>query len=681
MSLSSVVLNTNSSVGASIAVDTTGSRAYQLVKLVDGTSGGTDGLPGSAATGLTVMIHSAGSIGVGDAGGSLTVDNSILSVVGGGTEATAQRVTIASDSTGVLSVDDNGSSLTIDGTVAVSAVSGFISLQSTGTLDTNPSDRALRDNGKVDIAAFDVGLPANSGVDIGDVTINNASGASAVNIQDGGNSITIDGTITSITNAVTIHSAGSLAVTQSGTWNIGTVTTVSAVTAISNALPAGTNNIGDIDVLSIVPGTAATNLGKAEDAAHTTGDVGVMALAVRQDADAAFGADLDYSPLQLDDNGFLKVNIKAGAGSGGTASTDDGAFTAGAGSGTPMMGFVTADAVDSGDVGVVGMLANRQLKVTLYDSSGVELAVGGGTQYTEDAAAAANPVGNALILVREDARGGSLTTTDGDNVAARGTNAGELYVKHVDAIPVTDNGGALTVDGTVAVTHAALTELATAIDTEMQCDIVGALPAGTNNIGDVDILSIAAGNNNIGDVDIASIAAGTVTIGSVGSIGTVPHDGVDSTSPIKIGFKAESSPKGITLVADGDRTDAYSDLDGIQLVKLGTANADLINESISDTGGSSTAFTQFSAVASTKNYVCGYSAFRTDAGTSLAYIDLRNGTAGAVIWRIPLPPNGGSNLASAIPICSTSANTALAYDVSSALTTVYLSVFGFQSKA
>lgn len=35
-------------------------------------------------------------------------------------------------------------------------------------------------------------LGANSGVDIGDVTINNASGASAVNIQDGGNSITID---------------------------------------------------------------------------------------------------------------------------------------------------------------------------------------------------------------------------------------------------------------------------------------------------------------------------------------------------------------------------------------------------------------------------------------------------------------------------------------------------------
>ncbi len=45
------------------------------------------------------------------------------------------------------------------------------------------------------------------------------------------------------------------------------------------------------------------------------------------------------------------------------------------------------------------------------------------------------------------------------------------------------------------------------------------LPAGTNNIGDVDVLSLPAlpaGTNNIGDVDVLSIAAGTNTIGDVG---------------------------------------------------------------------------------------------------------------------------------------------------------------------
>lgn len=45
--------------------------------------------------------------------------------------------------------------------------------------------------------------------------------------------------------------------------------------------------------------------------------------------------------------------------------------------------------------------------------------------------------------------------------------------------------------------------------------VVAALPAGNNNIGDVDVATIAAGNNNIGDVDIASIAAGNNNIGDV----------------------------------------------------------------------------------------------------------------------------------------------------------------------
>lgn len=55
---------------------------------------------------------------------------------------------------------------------------------------------------------------ANSGVDIGDVTINNAAGASAVNIQDGGNSITVDGTV-AVSGTVTV---GSHAVTNAGTF-------------------------------------------------------------------------------------------------------------------------------------------------------------------------------------------------------------------------------------------------------------------------------------------------------------------------------------------------------------------------------------------------------------------------------------------------------------------------------
>jgi len=83
-----------------------------------------------------------------------------------------------------------------------------------------------------------------------------------------------------------------------------------AITALPislSTLPAGTNNIGDVDVLSVVPGTGATNLGKAEDSPHTSGDVGVMALGVQQSADSAMAADGDYVPFQIDESGRLKV--------------------------------------------------------------------------------------------------------------------------------------------------------------------------------------------------------------------------------------------------------------------------------------------------------------------------------------------------------------------------------------
>lgn len=73
-------------------------------------------------------------IPVSDNGGSITIDNAALSVVGGGTQATALRVTIASDSTGVVSVDDNGGSLTVDGTVTANAGTGnFTVVQATAS--------------------------------------------------------------------------------------------------------------------------------------------------------------------------------------------------------------------------------------------------------------------------------------------------------------------------------------------------------------------------------------------------------------------------------------------------------------------------------------------------------------------------------------------------------------------
>jgi len=72
-------------------------------------------------------------------------------------------------------------------------------------------------------------------------------------------------------------------------------------------------DIGDVDVTSVVPGTGATNLGKAIQSAQGSTDTGVAALAVRNDALADLsGADGDYTPLQVNKTGALNVTENTG---------------------------------------------------------------------------------------------------------------------------------------------------------------------------------------------------------------------------------------------------------------------------------------------------------------------------------------------------------------------------------
>jgi hypothetical protein len=77
-------------------------------------------------------------------------------------------------------------------------------------------------------------------------------------------------------------------------------------------------------------------------------------------------------------------------------------------------------------------------------------------------------------------------SANGDGTHIPATAAGGLLVDVSNATLVVDASGA-----TVPVSNTGLTELAGAIDgTEVQVDIVGSIPAGNNNIGDVDIASL-----------------------------------------------------------------------------------------------------------------------------------------------------------------------------------------------
>lgn len=317
---------------------------------------------------------------------------------------------------------------------------------------------------------------------------------------------------------------------------------------IVGSLPAGSNaigklsansgvDIGDVDVTSVIPGTGATNLGKAIDTATGATDTGVLTLATRDDALSTLTpAEGDNVQLRTDSTGALWVKnsgtvtvdgsavtqpvsnagltelaaainankvdvniVSSDVATGGTSAIDDADFTATATSGTPSMGVYesTPTSVTDGDMGIVGITAGRRLKtsatidtalpagtnaigklsansgvdigdvdvtsisagdntigrmkltdgtdvadildltnsnpltVAIVDGDGTQISsFGGGTQYTEDAASAANPVGTAVNLIRSDTPA-TQTTTDGDNVAQRGTNYGAAYVQLV----------------------------------------------------------------------------------------------------------------------------------------------------------------------------------------------------------------------------------------------------------
>ena len=222
--------------------------------------------------------------------------------------------------------------------------------------------------------------------------------------------------------------------------------------------------------------------------------------------------------------------------------------------------------------------------------------------------------------------------------------------------------------------------------TTISTEEVTTLNGGAVTAQQVQRVAIASRTADGTAVDITGTVSGGLKVdlgadNDVTAVGTVAHDAADSGNPIKVGAKASATLSDDTMVANGDRADNVADLDSALLIRPQFPLGDLISEAVSDTGGTSTAFTNFGATASTRSYVTAVHVFRTDAGTTPIYVDFRDGTAGSVIYRMVIPAGGGAILpAGATPYFRTSANTALAYDVSAATTTVYISVTGFKSK-
>ncbi len=110
----------------------------------------------------------------------------------------------------------------------------------------------------------------------------------------------------------------------------------------------------------------------------------------------------------------------------------------------------------------------------------------------------------------------------------------------------------------------------------------------------------------------------------------------------------------------------------------GVVPSGALRERVTNTDGASTASSVFGATASQRNCITTISVHNSSATNG--FVDLRDGTGGTVLFTIPLPAGGGAVVNLPVPL-TTSANTALAFDVSAALSTVYLSFVGYKSAA
>jgi hypothetical protein len=618
---------------------------------------------------------------------------------------TLTKVTTVDTITNVVHVDDNSDSLTIDGSVSITG---------TPTVDTELTTKD-----------YDTGAGTDTVASVG-ILLPKSGGSVA-----GGTS----------TDPIRTDPTGTTTQPVSGTVSV-------------NALPAGTNNIGDVDVLTLPALPAGTNaIGKlAANDGVDIGDVTInnTSLAV---TGTFWQATQPVSVASIPSHAVTNAGTFAVQDSEKVA--DNAGFTDGTTKVQPVAYIydeVAGTALTENDIAAARIDSKRSVVNVIEDESTR------GRRLTITAANAAKVDGSA---VTQPVSGTFWQATQPVSVAA--------------AVHVDDNSGSLTVDAPVGTpvytrlsdgsatliaqkTKANSLPVVLASD-QLVLEVTGSVsnPTGgaaliaSQDVGQYKFISIHfqfsgatmnidlfASNDNSNwknlyltksDVNPTStqttsnspstsgIYTGALTgryfkaevsVSSAGSCtataefsaippnspvtysaqsgtwntvetGNVAHDAVDSGSPVKVGAKAITSLKTTTLVSNADRTDAQSDLDGAIIVRQQFPLGDLISERVTDTGGTSTAFSNFTAVASTSNYITAISVHNSSATNGT--VDFRNGTGGSVLWTMRIPANNGSEMTcGGVPLFKTSANTALAYDVSGALSTVSISVSGFQSK-
>ena len=572
--------------GDVIAADDIGGVKYARNKLTLGADGVNDG---DVSSSNPMPVTGTGTAGTANAG-VVTVQGiasmTPILAAGSGTAGTADSGVVTVQgiaSMTPIQVGDNSTSLTVDNTDITASATSLAIID-----DWDETDRAKVNliAGQVGIAgdygvvsantvrvslASDVGLPTgsnqigklavNNGVDIGDVTINNAAGASAVYIQDGGNTITVDGTVTAISGTTVTEDAASAG---------GESLTLIGGTRNDSAVSQTSQN-GDYGTFAI---DAAGRMGIADLGGSITVDNGgtFAVQATLQAGSASIGilganSGVDIGDVTINNaSGGSAVNIQDGGNvisvddnsssltvdNGGTFATQDSqvlADNAGFTDGTTklfMSGYIYDDvagtaltendaaapriSANRATVGVIEDGATRARYATVtatnalkVDASSVavpvtdnssSLTVDFSGQITEDAASAG---GETLVPIGGTRNDSAVnqTSTNGDYGTFAIDSAGRMGIADLGgSISIDDNASSISVDwaGTAPVTGSGTATGALRVELANNGTGLVGLNAGTNNIGDVDVLSIAAGTNTIGNVGLVPRTSGGLTI-------------------------------------------------------------------------------------------------------------------------------------------------------------------------
>ena len=218
-------------------------------------------------------------------------------------------------------------------------------------------------------------------------------------------------------------------------------------------------------------------------------------------------------------NTAIEVSCVVGC-SVGTTDTDDNSVASGQSTGIQIgLGYVY------NGVAWVRMLGDGTNGLIVQ----CNLGCAGGTQYTEDAVAAANPIGGAINLVRQDTPAG-LVTTDGDNVSLRGTNYGAAFVQVLSSagafVDSFGGGTQYAVDAALGATPTGTLAIAIRDDalsalTPVEGDAIGlrvdatgalwVIPSGTTIVGGTVTVTDGAGALNV-IVDSGTITSITNTV-------------------------------------------------------------------------------------------------------------------------------------------------------------------------